>query len=176
MVDEIRKGEIMNCIRVMVFIGIIFILTAIVIFCICYLKKIIIKIYNKWEKRGMLLQNIAYPTGGIYKDINCKREIYFFFSSANRSSRFAINLRELLSCLEDAEVQGDIPELSTEWWNEIGKIYPEFRKEVEKETDDISSTLQQGYLYKKGRIIRSFFLCVYTEIWESNPRGAVKVY
>lgn len=97
-VDEIRKGEIMNCIRVMVFIGIIFILTAIVIFCICYLKKIIIKIYNKWEKRGMLLQNIAYPTGEIYKDINCKREIYFFFSSANRSSRFAINLRELLSC------------------------------------------------------------------------------
>lgn len=90
----------------------------------------------------MLLQNIAYPTGRIYKDINCKREIYFFFSSANRSSRFAINLRELLSCLEDAEVQGDIPELSTEWRNEIGKIYPEFRKEVEKETDDIGSTLQ----------------------------------
>lgn len=142
MVDEIRKGEIMNCIRVMVFIGIIFILTAIVIFCICYFKKIIVKIYNKWEKRGMLPQNIAYPIGGIYKDINCKREIYFFFSSANRSSRFAINLRELLSCLEDAEVQGDIPELSTEWWNEIGKIYPEFRKEVEKETDDIGSTLQ----------------------------------
>ena len=78
----------------------------------------------------------------IYKDINCKREIYFFFSSTNRSSRFAINLRELLSCLEDAEVQGDIPELSTEWWNEIGKIYPEFRKEVEKETDDIGPTLQ----------------------------------
>ena len=122
MVDEIRKGEIMNCIRVMVFIGIIYILTAIVIFCICYFKKIIVKIYNKWEKRGMLPQNIAYPIGGIYKDINCKREIYFFFSSANRSSRFAINLRELLSCLEDAEVQGDIPELSTEWWNEIGKI------------------------------------------------------
>ena len=109
----------MNCIRVMVFIGIIYILTAIVIFCICY-----------------------YPIGEIYKDINCKREIYFFFSSANRSSRFAINLRELLSCLEDAEVQGDIPELSTEWWNEIGKIYPEFRKEVEKETDDIGPTLQ----------------------------------
>lgn len=105
-------------------------------------KKIIVKIYNKWEKRGMLLQNIAYPTGGIYKDINYKREIYFFFSSANRSSRFEINLRELLSCLEDAEVQGDIPELSTEWWNEIGKIYPEFRKEVEKETDDIGPTLQ----------------------------------
>ena len=113
MVNEIRKGEIMNCIRVMVFIGIIYILTAIVIFCICYFKKII-----------------------------CKREIYFFFSSANRSSRFAINLIELLSCLEDAEVQGDIPELSTEWWNEIGKIYPEFRKEVEKETDDIGPTLQ----------------------------------
>lgn len=36
------------------------------------------------------------------------------------------------SCLEDAEVQGDIPELSTEWWNEIGEIYPEFRKEVKK--------------------------------------------
>ena len=142
MVDEIRKGEIMNCIRVMVFIGIIFILTAIVIFCICYFKKIIVKIYNKWEKRGMLPQNIAYPIGGIYKDINCKREIYFFFSLANRSSRFAINLGELLSCLEDAEVQGDIPELSTEWWNEIGKIYPRFRKEVEKETDDIGSTLQ----------------------------------
>lgn len=35
-----------------------------------------------------------------------------------------------------------IPELSTEWWNEIGKIYPEFRKEVEKETDDIGPTLQ----------------------------------
>lgn len=105
-------------------------------------KKIIVKIYNKWEKRGMLSQNIAYPIGGIYKDINCKREIYFFFSSANRSSRFAINLRELLSCLEDAEVQGDIPELSTEWWNEIGKIYPRFRKEVEKETDDIGPTLQ----------------------------------
>lgn len=34
-----------------------------------------------------------------------------------------INLRELLSCLEDAEVQGDIPELSTEWWNEKGKYY-----------------------------------------------------
>ena len=108
----------------------------------------------------MLLQNIAYPTGGIYKDINCKREIYFFFSLANRSSRFAINLGELLSCLEDAEVQGDIPELSTEWWNEIGKIYPRFRKEVEKETDDIGHTLHYGYLYKKGRIIRSFF-CVY---------------
>lgn len=28
-------------------------------------KKIIIKIYNKWEKRGMLLQNIAYPTGNL---------------------------------------------------------------------------------------------------------------
>ena len=70
----------------------------------------------------MLSQNIAYPIGEIYKDINCKRE--------------------LLSCLEDAEVQGDIPELSTEWWNEIGKIYPEFRKEVEKETDDIGPTLQ----------------------------------
>ena len=67
----------------------------------------------------MLSQNIAYPIGEIYKDI-----------------------RELLSCLEDAEVQGDIPELSTEWWNEIGKIYPEFRKEVEKETDDIGPTLQ----------------------------------
>ena len=92
----------MNCIRVMVFIEIIFILALIVILCIYYLKKIIVKIYNKWEKRGMLSQNIAYPTGGIYKDINCKREIYFFFSSANRSSRFAINLRELLSCLEDA--------------------------------------------------------------------------
>ena len=26
--------------------------------------------------------------------------------------------------------------------NEIGKIYPEFRKEVEKETDDIGPTLQ----------------------------------
>ena len=65
MVDEIRKGEIMNCIRVMVFIGIIYILTAIVIFCICYFKKIIVKIYNKWEKRGMLLQNIAYPTGNL---------------------------------------------------------------------------------------------------------------
>ena len=142
MVNEIRKGEIMNCIRVMVFIGIIYILTAIVIFCICYFKKIIVKIYNKWKKRGMLSQNIAYPIGEIYKDINCKREIYFFFSSANRSSRFAINLRELLSCLEDAEVQGDIPELSTEWLNEIGKIYPEFRKEVEKETDDIGPTLQ----------------------------------
>ena len=50
----------------------------------------------------MLSQNSAYPTGGIYKDINCKREIYFFFSLANRSSRFAINLGELLSCLEDA--------------------------------------------------------------------------
>lgn len=79
MVDEIRKGEIMNCIRVMVFIGIIFILTAIVIFCICYLKKIIIKIYNKWESRGMLLQNIAYPTGEIYKDINCKEKFTFSF-------------------------------------------------------------------------------------------------
>lgn len=132
----------MNCIRAMVFIEIIFILALIVILCIYYLKKIIVKIYNKWEKRGMLSQNIAYPTGGIYKDINCKREIYFFFSSANRSSRFVINLRELLSCLEDAEVQGDIPELSTEWWNEIGKIYPRFRKEVEKETDNIGSTLQ----------------------------------
>lgn len=132
----------MNCIRAMVFIEIIFILALIVILCIYYLKKIIVKIYNKWEKRGMLSQNIAYPTGGIYKDINCKREIYFFFSSANRSSRFVINLRELLSCLEDAEVQGDIPELSTEWWNEIGKIYPRFRKEVEKETDNIGLTLQ----------------------------------
>lgn len=132
----------MNCIRAMVFIEIIFILALIVILCIYYLKKIIVKIYNKWEKRGMLSQNIAYPTGGIYKDINCKREIYFFFSSANRSSRFVINLRELLSCLKDAEVQGDIPELSTEWWNEIGKIYPRFRKEVEKETDDIGPTLQ----------------------------------
>lgn len=132
----------MNCIRAMVFIEIIFILALIVILCIYYLKKIIVKIYNKWEKRGMLSQNIAYPTGGIYKDINCKREIYFFFSSANRSSRFVINLRELLSCLEDAEVQGDIPELSTEWWNEIGKIYPRFRKEVEKETDNIGPTLQ----------------------------------
>lgn len=132
----------MNCIRAMVFIEIIFILAFIVILCIYYLKKIIVKIYNKWEKRGMLSQNIAYPTGGIYKDINCKREIYFFFSSANRSSRFVINLRELLSCLEDAEVQGDIPELSTEWWNEIGKIYPRFRKEVEKETDNIGPTLQ----------------------------------
>lgn len=132
----------MNCIRAMVFIEIIFILALIVILCIYYLKKIIVKIYNKWKKRGMLSQNIAYPTGGIYKDINCKREIYFFFSSANRSSRFVINLRELLSCLEDAEVQGDIPELSTEWWNEIGKIYPRFRKEVEKETDNIGPTLQ----------------------------------
>lgn len=132
----------MNCIRAMVFIEIIFILALIVILCIYYLKKIIVKIYNKWEKRGMLSQNIAYPTGGIYKNINCKREIYFFFSSANRSSRFVINLRELLSCLEDAEVQGDIPELSTEWWNEIGKIYPRFRKEVEKETDNIGPTLQ----------------------------------
>ena len=63
MVNEIRKGEIMNCIRVMVFIGIIYILTAIVIFCICYFKKIIVKIYNKWKKRGMLSQNIAYPIG-----------------------------------------------------------------------------------------------------------------
>ena len=71
MVNEIRKGEIMNCIRVMVFIGIIYILTAIVIFCICYFKKIIVKIYNKWKKRGMLSQNIAYPIGEIYKDI-CK--------------------------------------------------------------------------------------------------------
>ena len=95
----------MNCIRAMVFIEIIFILALIVILCIYYLKKIIVKIYNKWKKRGMLSQNIAYPIGEIYKDINCKREIYFFFSSANRSSRFAINLRELLSCLEDAEVQ-----------------------------------------------------------------------
>ena len=132
----------MNCIRAMVFIEIIFILALIVILCIYYLKKIIVKIYNKWEKRGMLSQNIAYPTGEVYKDINCKREIYFFFSLANRSSRFAINLGELLSCLEYAEVQGDIPELSTEWWNEIGKIYLRFRKEVEKETDDIGPTLQ----------------------------------
>ena len=70
----------MDCIRVMVFIEIIFILALIVILCIYYLKKIIVKIYNKWEKRGMLSQNIAYPIGEIYKDINCKREIYFFFS------------------------------------------------------------------------------------------------
>ena len=56
----------------------------------------------------MLSQNIAYPTGGIYKDINCKREIYFFFSSANRSSRFAINLRELLSCLNVVASRGQL--------------------------------------------------------------------
>ena len=67
----------MNCIRVMVFIGIIYILTAIVIFCICYFKKIIVKIYNKWKKRGMLSQNIAYPIGEIYKDINCKSFVNF---------------------------------------------------------------------------------------------------
>lgn len=51
----------MNCIRAMVFIEIIFILELIVILCIYYFKKIIVKIYNKWKKRGMLSQNIAYP-------------------------------------------------------------------------------------------------------------------
>ena len=50
--------------------------------------------------------------------------------------------KDFLNQLQEEELYEHIPELSTEWWNEIGKIYPEFRKEVEKETDDIGPTLQ----------------------------------
>lgn len=52
----------------------------------------------------------------------CDEDYYFNFRDSEKDN-FQIGIKEILSCLAFAEEKGVLPELPSEWWNQICSRY-----------------------------------------------------
>lgn len=51
----------------------------------------------------------------------CDEDYYFNFKDAEKS--FQIGIKEILSCIAFAEEKGALPELPSDWWNQVCSRY-----------------------------------------------------
>lgn len=70
------------------------------------------------------LKNMAICRGVVLPDPDVMTEPQCHFVMEDQYHRFMLPLSTLLLCLQEAEKQGEVPELSEAWWQSLKWQYP----------------------------------------------------